>query len=141
MATVPKPIITSEQLTRALAEEWEKHYNARTIDKLLTLYTADGMIMAPFCPVSKGATSMRLYFLEEYKQNDPRNLTVETIHVEIVGDTAFGIGIFKNDIRMPNGTRMDVPGKWTAVLRRVGTNWKIFAHCWNHDLPMTTFTI
>jgi len=141
MATVPKPIIASdEQLIRALAKEWEQHQNARNIDKLLTFYTADGMVMAPFYPVSKGATAMRQYFVEEFKQNDPRNLTIETTHVEVTGNTAFGIGTFTDNMRMPNGKRMDVPGKWTCVLRRVGSNWKIFAHCWNTDLPVSTFT-
>ena len=140
MATVPKPIITSdEQLIRALGKEWEQHYNARNIDKLLTLYTADGWLMAPYYPMSKGATAMRQYFVEVFQQNDPRNLTVETIRTEITGDTAFGIGTFTNNIRMPNGKRMDFPGKWTTVVRRVGSDWKIFAHCWNHDLPVSTF--
>jgi uncharacterized protein (TIGR02246 family) len=141
MATVPKPIITpDEKLIRALAKEWEQHQNARNIDKLLSFYTTDGMIMAPFYPVSKGATAMRQYFVEEFKQNDPRNLTIETTHVEITGDTAFGIGTFRNDMKMPNGKRMDVPGKWIAVLHRVGSTWKIFAHCWNPDLAVSTFT-
>ncbi len=141
MATVPKPIFTSdEQLTRALAKEWEQLYNARNIDKLVTLYIADGLIMAPFYPVSKGATAMRQYFVDVFQQNDPRNLTVETTHVEITGDTGFGIGTYTNNVKLPNGKRMDVPGKWVSVLRRVGSSWKIFAHCWNEDLPVSTLT-
>jgi ketosteroid isomerase-like protein len=141
MATVPKLIITSdEELIRTLAKEWEQHQHARNIDKLLTLYTADGMIMAPFYPLSKGATAMRQYFVEEFTQLDPRNLTIETTHVEITGNTAFSVGTFTVNLKMPNDKRMDVPGKWTTVLRRVGSNWKIFAHCWNSDLPVSTFT-
>jgi len=141
MAAIPKPIITSdEQLLRALTKEWEQHHNARNIDKLLTFYTADGFLMPPFYPVSKGATAMRQFFVEEFQQNDPRNLTVETSLVEITGDTAFLIGTFTNNLKMPSGKRMDVPGKWTCVLRRVGADWKIFAHCWNPDLPVSTFT-
>ncbi len=82
MATVPKPIFTSdEQLIRALAKEWEQLYNARNMDKLVTLYIADGLIMAPFYPVSKGATAMRQYFVDVFQQNDPRNLTVQATHV------------------------------------------------------------
>lgn len=141
MATVPKPFVTpDEQMIHTLAKEWEQHFNARNIDKLLTFYTADGMIMAPFYPVSKGATAMRQYFVEDYKQSDPRSLTIETTHVEITGNTAFAIGTSTNNIGMPNGKRMDVPGKWTVALHRVGTNWKIFAHCWNPDLPVSAFT-
>ncbi len=141
MATVPKPITTSdEQLVRTLANEWEQHHNARNIEKLLAFYTADGMIMAPFYPLKKGTTAIRQFFVEEFQQNDPRNLTIETTHVEVIGDTAFGIGTFTNELKMPSGKSMNIPGKWTAVLRRVGSNWKIFAHCWNPDLPVSTFT-
>lgn len=141
MATVAKPIITSdEQLLHALTKEWEQHYNARNIDKLLSFYTADGVIMPPFYPVAKGATEMRQFFVEVFKQNDPQNLTIEASHVEIVGDIAFGIGTFTDNINIPSGKRIELPGKWTSVLRRVDANWRIFAHCWNPDLPVSTFT-
>lgn len=141
MATVPKPTtILDEELIRALAKEWAHHYNTRNTDRLLTLYTADGSIMAPFYPMTKGATAVRQYFVEVFQQNDPRNLTVETIHVDVTGDTAFSIGTGTDNEMMPNGKRMDVPLKWTVALRRVGGNWKIMAHCWNTDLPVSTFT-
>ncbi len=141
MATVPKPTIAhEEELIRALAKEWQQHYNARNIDKLLPLYTADGSIMAPFYPMATGATAMRQYFFDVLQQNDPHDLTVETFHVEITGDIAFGTGSFKDNLKLPNGERMDVPGKWISVMRHVGGDWKIFAHCWNTDLPINTMT-
>jgi ketosteroid isomerase-like protein len=69
-----------------------------------------------------------------------KNLTIEASHVEIVGDIAFGIGTFTDNINIPSGKRIELPGKWTSVLRRVDANWRIFAHCWNPDLPVSTFT-
>lgn len=141
MATVPKPIPTSdEQLMSALTKQWEQYYNARNIDKLLTYYTADALMMPSFYSMSKGATAMRQYFVDVFQQYDPRNLTIETTHLEIIGDTAFHIGTFTNNVKMPNGKRMDAPGKWISVLRRVGSTWKVFAHCWNEDMPLSTLT-
>lgn len=142
MATFPKPTptMTDEQMIRAIPQEFMQYHEARNIDKLVNLFTDDGRIMAPFRPVAQGKTGLRQTFQLVFDEFDQRNLKVDTTHVEVCGDAAFSIGTFKVNVKMPTGKRVDDQGKWLVAMRRLGMTWKIVAHCWNTDLPITSFT-
>lgn len=141
MATVPKPTLTpDEQTIRAIPLEFVQYHEARNIDKLVNLFTEDGQTMPPFLPLAQGRTALRQSFQTSFDEYDQRNLKAETTHVEICGDTAFSMGSFQVNVKTQTGKRIEDRGKWLVALRRVGTTWKIVAHCWNSDLPITSFT-
>lgn len=141
MATVPKSIVTAtdEQLIRSIPREFVRSHDARDIDKLVSLYTEDGRNMMPFHPIAQGKPALRQVFELAFQQYDQKNLRVDTTLVEISGDIAFSIGTFKVNVKLPNGKRIDDQGKWLVTLRRIGTAWKMSTHCFNSDLPLTTF--
>ncbi len=142
MATFPKPTPTAdaEQAIRALAEEFVKHYEKRDLEKLVALYTTDGHMMAPFEPMAVGTNALRQHFQQLFTEYDPHDLRVQTTHVEVGEDIAVGFGTFTLNMRMPNGKRVDDHGKWITTMRHTGKTWRIVGHCYNTDLPMTTFT-
>ena len=142
MATIAKPIptVTDEQMLRAIPQEFMSYHDERNIDKLVNLFTDDGRILAPFRPVAQGKTGLRESFRRAFDEFDQRTLKVDTTHVEVCGDMGFSMGTFKVNIKMPTGKRIDDQGKWLVAARRVGKTWKIAAHCWNTDLPITSFT-
>lgn len=142
MATVPKPTptMTDEQMLRAIPEQFMQYHDKRNIDGLVNLFTDDGRIMVPFHPLAEGRTALREAFQRVFDEFDQRSLKVETTHVEVSGNTAFCIGTFKVNVKLPTGKRFEDHGKWLAGARRVGTTWKIAAHCWNSNLPITSFT-
>jgi uncharacterized protein (TIGR02246 family) len=142
MATYPKPTptLTDEQMIRAIPQEFTRYHDERNIDKLVNLFTDDGRTMVPTRPVAEGKTALRESFQRDFAEFDPRTLKSDTTHVEVFGDLAFSIGTFKVNVKTPTGKRIDDQGKWLAASRRVGTTWKIVAHCWNSDLPITNFT-
>lgn len=139
MATVPKSLVDAEPIIRAIAQEFAKQYNARNLDKLGDLFTDDGRMQSPFHPPAEGAKALRKHFEQAFKEYDPRSLTVETTHVEVSGDMAFSVGTFEMSLRIPSGRRLADRGKWLVALRRVGVGWRIVAHCFNTDLPITSF--
>lgn len=96
--------------------------------------------MVPFRPLAQGKRALRESFQRDFDEFDPRTLKAETTHVEIRGDIAFSMGTFKVNLKTPTGKRIDDRGNWLAASRRVGTTWKIVAHCYNSDLAITTFT-
>ncbi len=139
MATIPKltSMTTDEPQIRAIVQAYVQHHEARDVEKLMSLFTEDGCIMAPFLPLVQGKAGLRQHWaFDEFGQ---RNLEVDTTHVEVCGNTAFSLGTFKINVKMPTGKRIDDRGKWVAAMRRVGTTWKIVAHCFNSDLPITTY--
>ena len=141
MATLPKPapITTDEQAIRSITLEFVQYHEARNIEKLVSLFTNDGRVMAPFRPLVQGKANLRQIFQAVFDEFDQRNLKVDTTHVEVCGDAAFSMGTFKVNLKIPTGKRIDDQGKWLVAMRREGNTWKIVAHCWNTDLPITTF--
>ncbi len=140
MATVPKPTVTDEQMIRDVAQDFVLYHQERNLDRLVGLYSDDGRIVAPFRPLAQGKTALRESFQRDFDEFDQRGLKVNTTHVEVRGDIAFSLGTFKVNIKAPTGKVIDDQGKWLAAARRVGTAWKIVAHCWNSDIPITSFT-
>jgi uncharacterized protein (TIGR02246 family) len=138
MATMPKPITDAEQTIRALAQEYVRHYNARDFDKLVNLFAKDGCAFAPYHPLAEGTAALRQALQQSITEYDPRDLKVETTHVEVDGNIAFSFGTFTMNLRTPKGTRLDDKGKWIVTLRREGGTWCIVGHGFNTDLPITT---
>lgn len=142
MATFPKPSpgADAERAIRTLAADWVKHHNGRNMDKLLSVYSNDARMLAPHRPSDHGASGLRQYYEDQFRDQDPRDSTVEVEYVEAGDDIAFSTGKYTVNVRLPDGKRLDDHGKWTVVLRRIGTGWRVVAHCWNTDLPMTAYT-
>jgi ketosteroid isomerase-like protein len=142
MATFPKPtpVLTDEEMIRALPQEFMRYHNERNINGLVNLFTDDGRFMVPFRPLAQGKAALRESIQRDFDELDPRTLKAETTQVEIRGDIAFSMGTFTVNLKTPTGKRIDDHGNWLAASRRVGKAWKIVAHCYNSDLPITTFT-
>ena len=137
MTTKPVPLTDAEQAIRALAQEYVQHYNARDVEKLVTLFAKDGRTLAPYRSLAEGTAAVRQAVQQTINDYDPRDLKVETKRVEVEGNIAFSIGTFTMNVRTPKGTRLDDKGKWIVALRREDGKWRIVGHCFNTDLPIT----
>ncbi len=142
MATYPKPtpVLTDEEMIGALPHEFVRYHNERNINGLVNLFTDDGRTMVPFHPLAQGKAALRESFQRDFDEFDSHTLKAETTHVEVRGDIAFSLGTYKVNVRTPTGKRIDDQGSWLAATRRVGNTWKIVAHCYTSDLPITSFT-
>ncbi len=137
MATKPVILTEAEQAIRALAQEYMQYHNARDVEKLVTLFTKDGRILAPYHPTAEGTAAVRQAVQQTITDYDPRDLKVETTRVEVEGNIAFSVGTFSMNVRTPKGTRLEDKGKWLVAMRRENNMWRIVGHCFNTDLPMT----
>ncbi len=138
MAAMPKSTIAMEakQAIAALARQYITYANARDIDKLLTLFTRDGRIFAPYQPIAEGHSVLRQHFYQTFAEYDMRDLKAEITSIELSGDVAFVFGSFTVNMRTPTGKRVQDRGKWLVYLRCERGAWRIAAHCLNTDLPI-----
>ncbi len=138
MAAKPSPVpaLEPEEAIRALAKEYETYYNARNVERLVGLFASDGRILPMFDKKAEGREQLRTRLQEGFDQFDPRNVMIETTHVEFSGDIAFSLGTVSGNVRLPDGSRQDDQGKWVAGLRRERGQWKLAALIHNTDLPM-----
>jgi len=131
--------IDDEHQIRAIPEDFARYYEARDVEKIVSLFSDDGRVLAPFRPAGQGKTGLRHNFNTSFAQFDPKDLKLTTIYVEVCGHVAFGYGSYEMSVKLPNGKRVEDHGKWLASLRRVGSTWRMVAQCWNSDLPLNTF--
>lgn len=141
MATMPKAVtaVETQQTLINNVHEYAKYMNARDVEKIVSRYTTDGRILAPFKPMAQGLPAIRHLLGEMFKENDPRNVKIETECVEVQETLASCVGTFTMNASLPTGKRIDYRGKWMTTLRLVGTDWKILFHTYNTDLPLTDF--
>ncbi len=141
MATMPKPVpvLDVQKILRENARKYENYMNARDVDSLVSRYATDGRILAPFKPMAQGFAAIRHLFEEMFKENDPRNMKIETECIELNENVASCVGTFTMNVLLPTGKRIDYRGKWATTERLIEGDSKILFHTYNTDLPFTDF--
>ena len=130
---------TDEYLIRCIPDDFIRYHQARNIPKLMKMFADDGRILAPFRISHQGKTGLREALATGFSQYDQKNLKLTTIYVEVSGHVAFGFGTYEISLKLPTGKRLSDHGKWLVTLRRIATNWKMVALCWNSNLPLLAF--
>ena len=126
-----------EQAIRELANEYAARYNRRDAQGVSTLFTSDGVSNPPFQEAAKGPATIRKAQDQQFQELDPKNLKIETDHVEAAGELGFSFGRYTMNVKTPDGKRLDDRGKWVCALRQESGNWRVVANCWNSDLKLT----
>lgn len=66
-------------------------------------------------------------------------LTLSTVEVTELGDTAYEVGAYTMKLRPPGADVMNDSGKYVVIWQRQGDgSWKLAVDIWNSDLPMPT---
>ncbi len=133
---VPAARTDAEQQIRALAKEYQDHSNRRDAQKVTSLFVADGVMNPLYAPAAEGHEAIRKALEHDYQTLDPKNLVIETAHVETTGDVGFSYGTYTMNVRTPDGERFDDRGKWVTGCRRENGRWRVVANCWNTDLNL-----
>ena len=137
MVSSPVSTAAATQAFLALAEQWTQCHRERDIEKLLSFYTPDARVFAPFRPLAEGTVAIRQLWHDDFNAWRTRNLRVETTKTTVSGDIAFCEGTYTADITLPNGKSIRDHGKWLNGYRLVGTTWKILAQSWSSNQPVS----
>lgn len=82
-------------------------------------YTEDGKLMAPFAEPFVGRAAIQA-FLEDGFARGIARLGLETVTLEVLGDTAWEEGLFT--IWSGDGTTLD-HGKYIVIWKKLGARW------------------
>src|SRR5688500_10345810 len=101
------------------------------------LFAADGVEMPPNAPAASGRAAIEAFHKGFAKQWMMHGMTVTPTATRVIGDTAYDIGTYKQQI-MSNATGaiVDDKGKYIVLLKkdRAG-NWAISHAIYNSDNP------
>src|SRR5207244_9989113 len=99
------------------------------------LYTDDAIVMAPNAEMMRGRQSIKAWFDGLIQQMGDPQLTLSTIQVEELGDTANEIGAYTLRAQPAGGEPVNDNGNYVVVWKREGGNWRLAVDIWNTNLP------
>jgi len=93
------------------------------------LYTSDARILPPGGPMCSGRDEIQ-QFWQGLINMGGKNAVLETVSVELKGDTAFEVGKYSLSVGEMNDS-----GKYVVVWKSDEGSWKLHVDIWNSSLP------
>lgn len=121
--------IPDQQAIRAATSSLETSFNAKDVDKILTLYTENAVFMPPNKPLLRGRGPLKQFY-DGLLNSGSKDLKLTPADVAGHGPLAYESGSYS----MINGTVPD-RGKYLFIFRNTSGNWKIEYTSWSSDLP------
>ena len=106
----------------SVREQWVSAWNAKQLDKVMSLYDANSVLLAASGDVITGRDNIRSNFKQRMDSGDTGTATVNSQHSDSSGDLAYESGEF--DEAIAAGGRHN-RGSYLVVLKRESGNWLI----------------
>ncbi len=121
--------MTDQQAMRQATSTLESSFNAKDVDKILSLYTENAVFMPPNKPLLRGRGSLKGFY-DGLMSGGSKDLKISVSDIAGHGPLAYESGSYS----MVNGTVPD-RGKFLFIFRNMAGTWKIEYTSWSSDLP------
>lgn len=121
----------------AVSDRWEQGALAGDAAGVASLYAEDAVLLAPGAPTAEGRAAIQSTLAAMFEAAPATEASIEsgTITFSESGDLAYDVGTYTMAGTTPAGEAWRDEGKYLAVLRNVGGEWKLVADTWNSDAP------
>jgi uncharacterized protein (TIGR02246 family) len=138
-----KRSIKMVQAVRSRIEETNAQFmaalNKGDTAKVAELYTVDAIVLPPNAETVRGREAAKQLFDGMVQQMGIPTLTLTTVEVTELGDTAHEVGTYTMRLQPAGGDAVNDSGKYVVIWKRQGDGaWKLAVDIWNTDLPMPT---
>ena len=109
-------------------EEWMKAVCSNDVNAILPLYKEDGLLLGTLdSEIRKGHSEIKIYF-DDFLRFKPCGRITKIVEEDLgYRRLAIANGTYDFDLT-ENGEQTTAPARFTFVLDRVGTKWKIHSH-------------
>jgi ketosteroid isomerase-like protein len=124
-----------EQTLRDLDDQWSKAAGAKDVDKTVSYYSEDAVVMPPNAASATTKEAIRALWKDLLTD---ANISWKTKKVEVAqsDDLAFSSGAYEVTLNDPTGKPVNDRGKYLEVWKKQANGmWKCVADIWNSDLP------
>jgi ketosteroid isomerase-like protein len=117
------------------ADAYVKATLAGDVKAIVALYTDDAVEMPPDHPPIKGKAAIEQYYVKEMAAG--KLTAFKLAHLEAVasGDVAYDVGTYTQTVTLADGKALNSSGKYTVILKRRGSDWKVQYAIYNGDQP------
>jgi len=122
---------------RELEREAKEAAKAKDLDRYVSFYADDAVLLWPGVPMVTGRAAIRK-FMQVFFSMPDFSLSFETggADVSLAGDFAYTYGTNKVTLVDPSGKKMKDSGKYLTVYKKQSDGkWKVVADTGNSDLP------
>jgi uncharacterized protein (TIGR02246 family) len=100
------------------------------------MFEDDPILMPPNQPLLRGRQAVE-HFYEGWCHSPmrPTAFTFDHLEATVSGDAAYDVGTYKLSMHTTAGQNVQDRGKYSVILKRSGSGWKIAYLIFNSDLP------
>ena len=128
---------TDEAALRKLDDEWSKAAGSRDVEKTISYYSDDAVVMPPNIPTLTGKEPIRTLWKSMLGSPDfSGGWKATKVEVARSGDLAYVSGSYEFNEKDDSGKPMTDKGKFLEVWKKQADgNWKCVADMFSSDLP------
>jgi uncharacterized protein (TIGR02246 family) len=127
----------AEQTLRDLDAQWSAAAGAKDVEKTVSFYSEDAVVMPPNAPADTTKDAIRKGW-QDLLATPGLLMSWKTTKVEVAksGDLAFLSGTYEVTMHDPSGKPINDRGKYVEVWeKQADGKWKCGTDIWNSDLP------
>ena len=129
-----------EQTLRDLDAQWSAAAGAKDVDKTVSYYAADAIVMPPNAPAATTKEAIRSAW-KEMLTSPGAAISWKATKVEVAkaGDFAYVSGTYEETMTDASGKPVKDRGKYVEIFKKQADGtWKVVADIWNSDFPVPT---
>jgi len=126
-----------EQTLRDLDAQWSAAAGAKDVDKTVSYYAADAIVMPPNASRAMTKETIRSAW-KEMLTSPGAAITWKATKVEVAkaGDLAYVSGTYEQLMTDASGNQAKDRGKYVEIFKKqTDGTWKVIVDIWNSDLP------
>lgn len=128
---------SEEAAIRAIGQEWQRAIVARDVDKIVSFFAPDVVMMTPNAPVARGVPAARKLWTDEVNMPGLALRWVPT-QIEVTSPTtATEIGTYTFAFDSPGG-RINDSGSYVSTWRKINGQWRMTSDAIVSSTPMAT---
>ncbi len=125
-----------EQTLRDLDAEWTAAAGAKDVDKTVSYYADDAIVLPPNVPAATTKEAIRAQWKKDLDSMISGSWKPTRVEVAKSGDMAYASGTYEWIYKDASGKTITDHGKYLEVWeKQADGSWKCSADAWNSDLP------
>jgi uncharacterized protein (TIGR02246 family) len=121
---------------KAVADAYVKASLASDAKAIAALYTDDAVEMPPNQPMVKGKAGIEEYYQKMFSSGTKLTaFTVTHLDTFSMGERGYDVGTYQQTASPPNASTVSDSGKYTVIVKRAGSEWKVAYAIYNSDQP------
>ena len=125
-----------EQTLRDLDAQWSKAAAAKDVDKTVSFYSDDAIVLPPNAPAATTKEAIRNLWKGIFGETSSMSWTATRVEVAKSGDMAHISGTYQRTIKDASGKTTNDRGKYlVAFEKQADGSWKCAADMFSSDLP------